>query len=517
MRAAGAWNPQVGGIGVHCCVSDRTMQPPLLSMRTIKKHFSGVDALVDGNLELERGDIHALCGGNGAGKSTLLSILMGFLQPEGGEIFINGKPARFANAKEALNAGVAIVQQELSAVPHLTVAENIYLGAEPSRYGLVDFRLLNEQAGKLLKSLGFDLAPTARMDTLSIASQQLVEVAKALSHRNADILVFDEPTSALGEEDSGRLFKAMRDLASAGKGIIFVTHRIAEIFTVANTYTVIKDGARVKSGRVSDITREQLIEAMIGGNAESEFVKANEPGDVPLLDVRHLARPPYFADISFTLHEGEVLGIYGLVGSGRTEVLDAIYGLRRNQTGTISMRGKRLKGGSTTEALATGMAYVPEDRKLSGLVASASVGDNLSLSVLRRIQKFGFIRFAKEKQRIAKAIGMMQIKTPTPKNLVQNLSGGNQQKVVLGRCILTEPKVLLLDEPTRGVDVGTKKEIYRFISDFARAGGAVAMVSSELEEILGVSDRILVLRKGRIASVLSRNEATPKKLMMAAV
>jgi putative xylitol transport system ATP-binding protein len=493
------------------------MSPPLLSIRAIKKNFSGVHALVDGCLELDRGDIHALCGGNGAGKSTLLNILMGFIKPDRGEILIEGEPVRFMNAKEALNAGIAIVQQELSAVPHLTVAENIYLGAEPSRYGFVDFRQLNEQAEKLLKSLGFDLDPTARMDTLGIASQQLVEIAKALSHRNADILIFDEPTSALGEEDTGRLFKAMRDMAAAGKGIIFVTHRIAEIFAIANTYTVFKDGARVKSGRICDITREHLIEAMIGGDVEGEFVKENKPGAVPLLEVRGLTRAPRFADISFTLREGEVLGIYGLVGSGRTEVLDTIYGLYRCDSGSISMRGIRLKRGSISEALDAGIAYVTEDRKLSGLVLCASVRDNLSLSVLRRIQRWGFIRFTEEKLSVGKAVRMMRIKTPTTRELVQNLSGGNQQKVVLGRCVLREPKVLLLDEPTRGVDIETKREIYRFISDFAGRRGGVVMVSSELEEIIGVSDRILVFRRGRVVSVLSREEATQKKLMMAAV
>jgi len=493
------------------------MPPPLLSIRTIKKNFSGVHALVDGSLELDRGDIHALCGGNGAGKSTLLNILMGFIKPDRGEIFIEGKPVRFTNAREALNAGIAIVQQELSAVPHLTVAENIYLGAEPSRYGFVDFRQLNEQAEKLLKSLGFDLDPAARMDTLSIASQQLVEIAKALSHRNADILIFDEPTSALGEEDTGRLFKAMRDMASAGKGIIFVTHRIAEIFAIANTFTVFKDGARVKSGRICDVTREHLIEAMIGGDVEGEFAKENKPGIAPLLEVRGLTRAPRFADIDFTVYEGEVLGIYGLVGSGRTEVLNTIYGLHRCDSGSISIHGMRLKGGSIGEALDAGIAYVTEDRKLSGLVLCASVGDNLSLSVLRRIQRWGFIRSTEEKLRVRKAVRMMRIKTPTTRESVQNLSGGNQQKVVLGRCVLGEPKVLLLDEPTRGVDVGTKREIYRFISDFAGSGGAVVMVSSELEEIIGVSDRILVFRKGHLVSILSRDEVTQKKLMMAAV
>ncbi len=493
------------------------MQPPLLSIRRARKSFSGVHALVNGSLELDRGEIHALCGGNGAGKSTLLNILMGFTQPDGGEIFIGGKPVHFANAKEALDAGIAIVQQELCAVPHLTVAENIYLGTEPSRFGFVDFRRLNEQAGRLLKSLGFALDPTARMDTLSIASQQLVEIAKALSHRNADILIFDEPTSALGEEDTGRLFKAMRDMALAGKGIIFVTHRIAEIFAIADTYTVLKDGASLKAGRVCDITREQLIETMVGSDLEGEFMRESKPGSVPLLEVLGLTRAPYFTDISFTLHKGEVLGIYGLVGSGRTAVLDTLYGLHRCDSGSIAIRGIRLRKGSVGEALGAGMSYVTEDRKLSGLVPCASVGDNLSLSVLDRIQRLGFIRFGEERARIGKAVSMMRIKTPTTRALVHVLSGGNQQKVVFGRCVLREPKVLLLDEPTRGVDVAAKREIYRFIADFAESGGAIIMVSSELEEIIGVSDRVLVFRKGHLVSVLSRAEVTQKKLMMAAV
>ncbi len=493
------------------------MQAPLLSMRGIKKDFSGVHALVDGSLEVNRGEVHALCGGNGAGKSTLLNVLMGFLRPDQGGIFIEGKPVRFQGAKEALDAGIAIVQQELSGVPHLTVAENIFLGAEPSRYGFVDFRRLNEQAEELLRSLGFDLDPTARMESLSIASQQLVEIAKALSHRNADILIFDEPTSALGAEETGRLFKAMRDLAAAGKGVIFVTHRLTEIFASANAYTVLKDGATVKSGRICDITREALIEAMIGGDVEGAFLKDNEPGRSPLLEVEGLTRQPHFADISLTLCEGEVLGIYGLAGSGRTEFLEAIYGIRRADSGSVSMQGRRFKGGSVNEALDAGLAYVSQDRKRSGLVPDASVGENLSLSVLGRIHRWGFIRFHEEKTRVGKAVEMMRIKTRSTREPVQNLSGGNQQKVVFGRCVLSEPKVLLLDEPTRGVDVGTKKEIYRFISNFAGGGGGVIMVSSELEEILGVSDRILVFRKGRAVSELSRDEATQKKLMMAAV
>jgi putative xylitol transport system ATP-binding protein len=493
------------------------MQAPLLSIRRMKKRFSGVPALVDGSLELDRGEIQALCGGNGAGKSTLLNILMGCIQPDEGEIFINGTPARFANAKEALHAGVAIVQQELSAVPDLTVAENIFLGAEPQRHGFVDFRRLNHEAGELLKSLGYDIDPTETMKHLSIAAQQLVEIAKALSHRNADILIFDEPTSAIGEKDTARLFKALRDLAAAGKGIIFVTHRIGEIFEIASRYTVLKDGARVAAGNIADITREQLIEKMVGAPVDQEFVKQNRPGTIPLLEVRDLTRAPHFEAVSFTLHEGEVLGIYGLVGSGRTETLAAIYGLRQADTGSVSVQGRVLKGSGTGEALDAGIAYVTEDRKRNGLVLCAPVGDNLSLSVLPRAQKWGLVDSGRKNAYIDKAVRRMRIHPPNTRQLVRHLSGGNQQKVVLGRCLLTDPKILLLDEPTRGVDVAAKKEIYRLIADFVQGGGGVVMVSSELEEILGVSDRILIFRRGRVATVFSREDATQKKLLMAVV
>jgi putative xylitol transport system ATP-binding protein len=483
----------------------------------MKKRFSGVPALVDGALELHRGDIHALCGGNGAGKSTLLNILMGFIQPDEGEIFIRGAPVRFANAKEALDAGVAIVQQELSAVPDLTVAENIFLGAEPHRHGFVDFRRLNHDAGELLKSLGYDIDPTAAMKHLSVASQQLVEIAKALSHRNADILIFDEPTSAIGEKDTARLFQALRDLASAGKGIVFVTHRIGEIFELANRYTVLKDGARVAAGNIADITREQLIEKMVGTPVDREFVRQTKPAIIPLLEVRNLTRAPRFDSVSFTLHVGEVLGIYGLVGSGRTETLDAIYGLRQADSGSVSVRGRVLKGGGVGEALDAGIAYVTEDRKRNGLVLCASVRDNLSLSVLRRVQKWGFVDSGKESRYVDRAVRTMRINPPDTRKLVRYLSGGNQQKVVLGRCVLTDPMILLLDEPTRGVDVEAKHEIYRLISDFVKAGGGAVIVSSELEEILGVSDRILIFRRGRLAAEFSRDDATQKNLLMAAV
>ncbi|MBZ5624876.1 MAG: sugar ABC transporter ATP-binding protein [Acidobacteriia bacterium] len=489
---------------------------PLLSVRGIRKAFSGAPALSDGSLELHRGEVHALCGGNGAGKSTLLNILMGVLQPDAGEIRVKGAPARFANTRQPLDAGLAMVQQEISLVPDLTVAENIFLGAEPRRFGFVDYRRMNRNAAEVLRSIGCDLDPGETVRRLSIASRQLVEIAKALSHRNAEILIFDEPTSAIGEKDAARLFQVFRDLAAAGKGIIFVTHRIAEVFEIATSYTVLRDGARVSSGAVAAITPETLIETMVGTPVSREFVARNRPGPTPVLEVEDLSANPRCAGIGFTLHEGELLGIYGRVGSGRTETLEAIYGLRHADSGSVAVLGRRLRGGNPAESLDAGLAYVPEDRKRNGLVLGASVRDNLSLSVLGRIERAGFVNAAEETRRTQAVMGRLRIRSAGAAQEVRSLSGGNQQKVVLGRSILCEPKVLLLDEPTRGVDVAAKHEIYRFVAEFTSAGGAAVIVSSEMEEILGMSDRILVLRNGRISACLSKEEATQNRLVMEA-
>ncbi|SFC33999.1 sugar ABC transporter ATP-binding protein [Tropicimonas isoalkanivorans] len=493
------------------------MSTPLLSMRGITKRFGGVHALRDGNLTLRRGEVHALCGGNGAGKSTILGILMGFHKPDSGTIEIDGAPVHFTTPTQALNAGIAIVQQELSGVPQLSVAENIYLGAEPRHRGFIDFETLNRNAAELLDRLGFDIDPKATLGDLAVATQQLVEIAKALSHGDSDVLIFDEPTSALGEKDVQRLFEVIRELAAAGKGIVYVTHRLQEVFTIADAYTVFKDGETVDEGRVADITREGLIESMIGGAIEGEFVKENVPSEKPLLEVRGVTRAPRVKDISFRLHAGEILGIYGLVGSGRSELLDTVYGLETAQSGSIAVAGKPLAPGNVDDAIRAGLTYVTEDRARSGLVLGASVGANLALSKLRFINRFGFVDERAERDGIATAIEQMNIKTPGPDQIVSFLSGGNQQKVVLGRCTAVDPRVMLLDEPTRGVDVGAKKEIYRFISDFASKNGAVLMVSSDLEEILGMSDRILVLRDGKVACEFPRAGATQKDLMMAAV
>lgn len=489
----------------------------LLEVSGVKKSFGPVVALRNAEFCLRRGSIHALCGGNGAGKSTFLSILMGFVQPDSGDIFINGQRCAFSHPKEALAAGIAIVQQELSTIADLTVAENIWLGREPRRCGFVDFRRMNQQTADLLADLHFTLSPTEKMRNLSVAEQQLVEIAKALSHANADIIIMDEPTSAIGEEDVQKIFQAITRLAQKGKGIIYVSHRLAEIFQIADSYTIFRDGSYIQEGLLSDITREQLIEHIIGGEFENEFAKFNRPGDDVLMQVNNLSWGKKVRDISLTLKRGEILGIYGLVGSGRSEFLDLIFGIRHADSGTVQLGGKTLARHSPKASIASGIAYVTEDRKETGLVLCRSVNENINIASFRDISRGGFISDRRERQRTRDMIQRFNVKTPDGEQRVGNLSGGNQQKVVLGRWALLDPQVMLLDEPTRGIDVGAKKEIYRFMSEFALKDRGIVMVSSELSEIIGMSDRILVFKDGSLAGELSADSVTQAELMKLAV
>ncbi|WP_157861843.1 sugar ABC transporter ATP-binding protein [Erwinia tasmaniensis] len=489
----------------------------LLEVTGVKKSFGSVVALKNAEFCLRRGSIHALCGGNGAGKSTFLSILMGFIQPDGGDIFINGVRCAFHHPREALEAGIAIVQQELSAIPDLTVAENIWLGREPTRFGFVDFQKLNRQTAILLQELDFNIAVTEKMRNLSVAEQQLVEIAKALSHADADIIIMDEPTSAIGEEDAQKIFQTLKRLAEKGKGIIYVSHRLSEIFQIADSYTIFRDGTYVHEGFIADITREQLIEYIIGGEYDSEFAKFNQPGDSVLMEVENLRWGNTINDISLQLKHGEILGIYGLVGSGRSEFLDLIFGIQHADSGTIRVGDKLLARHSPKEAIDSSIAYVTEDRKDSGLVLCRSVSENINISSFSDISRAGFINKKQEKQRTREMIKRFNVKTSDGEQVVGNLSGGNQQKVVLGRWALLDPDVLLLDEPTRGIDVGAKKEIYRFMSEFALKNKGIVMVSSELSEIIGMSDRILVFRDGQLAGELLAANATQTELMKLAV
>ena len=489
----------------------------LLRVEGVRKAFGQVVALKNAQFSLKRGSIHALCGGNGAGKSTFLSILMGFIRPDAGEIYVKGKRCEFHQPIEALHAGIAIVQQELSSIPDLTVAENIWLGREPRRFGFVDFKQLNRQTTELLTDLHFDISPSEKMRNLSVAEQQLVEIAKALSHADADIIIMDEPTSAIGEEDAQKIFDVITRLTEKGKGIIYVSHRLSEIFQIADTFTIFRDGTFITDGPLADITREKLIELIIGREIKDEFAKFNEPTDETIMEVRELSRDDQVQDISLTLKKGEILGIYGLVGSGRSEFLDLIFGIEHADKGTIKIGDRFLDKHTPKDSINAGIAYVTEDRKDTGLMLGRSINENINIASFGAISTGGFIHDRKERASADDMITLFNVKTPDADQLVGNLSGGNQQKVVLGRWALIEPDVMLLDEPTRGVDVGAKKEIYKFMSEFALQGKGIVMVSSELSEIIGMSDRIIVFRDGRIAGELTAATATQTDLMKLAV
>lgn len=485
----------------------------LLEVDGLRKSFGGVAALRNGSFRLKPGSVHALCGGNGAGKSTFLKILMGIHSRDDGTIRRRGREVVYSTPAEALGAGIAIIEQELSPIPHMTVAENIYLGREPSgRFGGIDFKTMNRNAQAFLDTLGFNIRATQFMMSLSVAQIQLVEIAKALSH-DAEVIFMDEPTSAIGEKEAQYLFSAIARLKAAGKGIVYVSHRLSEIFQIADSYTVFRDGQYVGSGDLADIDRAGLIRMIVGRELGEEYIKTNVPTDVAGLEVYGLTAPGKITDVSFTANKGEILGIYGLMGSGRTEIFNCIFGLDTPQSGSIKLDGKAIEVRKPADAMAHGLALVTEDRKLTGLNLSDSVRNNICMASLPELSP----NFAMKRQREAAAseemIGRFNIKAARDTMDVAGLSGGNQQKVVLSKWFLRNPKVLLLDEPTRGVDVGAKREIYRIICEFAEAGGTVVMISSEIDEVLGMSDRILVMHQGRSAGIYLRATTDAQSLV----
>ena len=485
----------------------------LLEVEGLKKSFGGVAALREGRFQLRAGSVHALCGGNGAGKSTFLKILMGIHNRDAGSIRRRGKEVEFAGPADALASGIAIIEQELSPVPHMSVAENIYLGREPStRFGGIDFRSMNRAAQKLLDDLEFDIRATQYMMNLSVAQMQLVEIAKALSH-DAEVIFMDEPTSAIGEREAQHLFAAIRRLQAQGRGIVYVSHRLSEIFQIADSYTVFRDGAYVGSGALAHIERPDLIRMIVGRELAEEYVKTNAPTAQVGLEVAALTCPNKIEDISFSVRKGEIFGIYGLMGSGRTEIFNCLFGLDKPSAGRITIDGAGVSITKPAEAMAHGLALVTEDRKQTGLNLSDSVRANICMASLPELSPTFAMNRAGEVEASRRMREQFQIKAAQDTMPVSGLSGGNQQKVVLGKWFLRNPKVLLLDEPTRGVDVGAKREIYRIICDFAEAGGTVVMISSEIDEVLGMSDRIMVMRAGRSAGIYSREETDAQSLV----
>lgn len=489
------------------------MDKVLLDVTGLKKSFGGVAALRDGRLRVEKGSVHALCGGNGAGKSTFLTIVMGIQQRDAGVIRLRGEEVHFASPREALEGGISIIEQELSPVPAMTVAENIFLGREPLKsFGRVDFQEMNRQAQALLSQLGFDIAPTRMMMDLSVAKIQLVEIAKALSY-DAEVIIMDEPTSALGESEAEQLFEAIGRLKAQGKGVIYVSHRLTEILDIADRYTVLRDGAYIEDGSISDVTKADLIRMIVGRPLAEEFVKDNQPEAQVALSVKGIDSHNGVADLSFEAHRGEILAFYGLMGSGRTEIFERLFGMSDHSNGTISVGGEAFAARTPADAIAKGLAFVTEDRKESGLVLSATVRNNLCMASLDALSHGPHMSRPAEAGAARRMIEMFGVKAATDQLEVSDLSGGNQQKVVLGKWFLTDPRILLLDEPTRGVDVGAKREIYRIMSEFAEAGGTVLMISSETDEVLGMADRVIVMKDGRVSGTLARDEMSAEKLV----
>lgn len=504
----------------ECCALSPSPALPaekavVLKVDGVSKSFSGVPALRNGCLELRKGSVHALCGGNGAGKSTFLNILMGILPRDGGSILIDGKEVYFDSPKAALDAGISIITQELSPIRGMTVAENLYLGREPKKLGcLVDHKQLNKQAGELLDQLGFKINPKAKMGTLSLAETQLVEIAKVFTH-DSRIIIMDEPTSAIGQHETELFFKSIRRITEMGTAIIYVTHRMTEIFELADTYTVFRDGAFIESGKIADIDRRHLIRQIIGRDVSAQFQKMEKepiPDDLPpILVAENFSRAGKFDKVHLTLRPGETVGIYGLLGSGRSEFVEALFGLGKDVEGVLQVNGRKVTIKSPADAMKHGFALVTEDRKDSGLVLPLSVRDNISLSSLGGISKGGFVRKREELDRAQQMVDRFRIKTASVHMPVRSMSGGNQQKVVLARWLQTNPKILLLDEPTRGIDEGAKREIYEFMAEFTKAGGAIIVISSEVEEVLGTSDRILVFHRGRPCQERVNDETLSKE------
>ena len=484
----------------------------LLEVSGVRKAFGPVVALKNAEFCLRRGSIHALCGGNGAGKSTFLSILMGFIQPDGGDIFINGQRCEFHHPREALNAGIAIVQQELSAIPDLTVAENIWLGREPRRLGFVDFATLNQRTTSLLKELDFKIDAREKMRNLSVAEQQLVEIAKALS-LEARVLVLDEPTATLTPGEAEHLFSVMNDLRLLGVGMVFISHHLDEIFTICDRITVLRDGAYIETLATGDTNVEELVRLMVGRKIENAFPVKQHPVDTAtVLLEAEIQREKHGATDRFHLHKGEILGFAGLVGSGRTETVSALIGASRCHRKRVSLGGQPAALRSPAQALAQGIGLLPESRKTEGLVLPFSVAQNITLNRHHRRGKI-FVSARQDRDVVQRLIRAVGVKTPDAETAVSTLSGGNQQKVVIARWLNNDCNILIFDEPTRGIDVGAKAEIYRLISELANRGVAIILVSSELPEILGMSDRVMVMHGGRITGILDKDDADQEKIL----
>lgn len=484
----------------------------LLEATHISKSFPGTLALDRAQFQLNAGEIHAVIGENGAGKSTLMKILSGVYTADSGELYFEGKPVVFANPREALALGIAIVHQELSVVRPLTVAENIFPGRLPTRFGMVKYGELFEKARQVLRELQMDIDPHLTMDRLSVAQQQLVEIAKALS-MNCKVLILDEPTSALTEREAEILFGLLRRLAANGTGIVYISHKLNEIFALADRVTVLRDGKYIGTKVVKETTTAEIIRMMVGRELGDFYPEKSHERGSPLLEVNHLRLPDQTARNSFKLYAGEILGFAGLIGSGRTELMRAIFGADPKADGEILLNGQPVQVSSPAQAIKLGIGYLPEDRKVAGLFLDMSVKLNIEATNLQDVTQNGFIAAAKERALSERYVRQLNISTPSIEQEVRRLSGGNQQKTLVAKWLSIQPKVLIVDEPTRGIDVGAKREIHYLLRSLAQNGVGVIMISSELPEIIGMSDRVLVMHEGAIVAELDGATVTEEQIM----
>lgn len=489
-------------------------EPPLLEARGVGKSFPGVRALGGVDLTLARAQVLALIGENGAGKSTLMKILAGVQPPDEGEILLEGKSVSIESTRAALDLGIALIHQELNLATNLSVAANVFLGREPLRNGLIDDAAMRAESRKYLEMVGLDVEPDVLVGDLTIGRQQMVEIAKALSV-DARVLIMDEPTSSLSQAETEALFKVIKELRGRGVSVIYISHRLGEVKELADHVTVLRDGENAGELPRPEITHDAMVRLMVGRDLFGYFAKEERSPGEPVLEVRKLVCPANPGhELNFSVREGEIVGVAGLVGAGRTEMLETLFGVTPALQGATLIEGKETGLDSPLAAIRSGLALAPEDRKLQGLVIEMTVRENLSLASLRRDRKAaGFLDFAKEDAISEDMIERMRVKTPSDGQIVRYLSGGNQQKVVLGKWLAMKPKLLLLDEPTRGIDVGAKREIYALMEELAGSGVAILFVSSEMEEVLGMADRALVMHEGRITGELAREELSEENVM----
>jgi len=497
----------------------------VLQAKSISKTFGGIKALDSVSLEVYKGQVNAIVGENGAGKSTLMKVLTGIYQEYDGQIILDGHKVTFANPKEAQNNGIAIIHQELNLIPYLSVAENVFLGREfINRFGLIDYKRMYGETKKLLERLDLHINPRIQVSNLRIGQQQIVEIAHALS-LDTRIVIMDEPTSAISEHEIKVLFDLIRSLKAQGVAIVYITHKLDELYQIADSVTVLRDGKLIGSSSIENVTHDDIVRMMVGRDIKDFFVKSDVTKSREVFSVRDmcLAHPrrqgDYVVDnVSFTVKAGEVLGLFGLMGAGRTELLETIFGLHpKRSSGCIFLNGREIKVNSPIDAINFGIGFITEDRKLEGLVLQMSVAASISLASLEQTERFGLLSATLETQLAQDYVERLRIKTPSVQQVVENLSGGNQQKVVIAKWLATNPQILLLDEPTRGIDVNTKNEIYRLISELTQAGLAIVMVSSELPEIMAIADRIIVLSEGKQTAEFSLSQATEELIMKAAI